>query len=299
MRPVLVGIDPGGSGAEPLSPDYPSGARLARLARASRDEFLYRFDRINLHASGEDCDDALAARNLIPILRGRRVVALGRRVSRAIDASDGPIGEWSVRPGGYVGCYLPHPSGLNRWWNDPGNVRAAEDLMGSVDRPCLHVEGPDGSGKSTLVRYLSGSPRGLEVLPTEGPARSWSECLSRVNRRVRPGIVCDRSSGLVSELVYGPIVRGRALVDEKQIWSVVGSILHAVTFVYCCTPLDHLRHSPREGEDVDHVMSVDEKMEEIYHAYRGIMAKISAMGGRVLSYDYTVNRPSDVSPCVV
>ena len=32
-------------------------------------------------------------------------------------------------PSGRKGVAVPHPSGLNRWWNDPTNYRAAESML--------------------------------------------------------------------------------------------------------------------------------------------------------------------------
>ena len=55
--------------------------------------------------------------NALPYLPWGRVVLLGRRVQRAFGVSTlEPFGVWSGSK-----LFAPHPSGLNRWWNDRGN----------------------------------------------------------------------------------------------------------------------------------------------------------------------------------
>ncbi len=284
MRTIIVGLSPG-SGPIPLDPSRGSGARLASLSGLSGEEFLDRFDRVNLRPSVDsEVGDQKLVENLLPVLRGRRVIALGRSVSDALGIGEGWF-RWSLR-GGFVGASIPHPSGLSRWWNDPRNVDSAGEFMRRAIRPCVHVEGPDGSGKSTLVPELA-RILSLDAVPTDDPPRSWNECLGRIERRIEPGLVCDRSSGLVSELVYGPVLRGRAIVDEEVVWSVVRSLIHAVVFVYCRPPRDAIRPTFRDSEDPEHVRGVLERSEALGNRYDEVMSRMSRMGARVVCHDWT------------
>jgi hypothetical protein len=54
----------------------------------------------------------------------RRIFAVGRRAAWALGCSDG---EWGTIDGSVV--LLPHPSGLDRWWNDPGELSQLRGKM--------------------------------------------------------------------------------------------------------------------------------------------------------------------------
>lgn len=80
-----------------------------------------------------------AARELIPDMDGRRVVLLGSRLPRALYLEESPF-EWrdvDVTESGFHMRYavIPHPSGLNRVYNDPVNVeRASATLREALER---------------------------------------------------------------------------------------------------------------------------------------------------------------------
>lgn len=291
---VIVGLDPGNNGREPLDPDYPSGKRLADLMGLSGEDFR-RIDRVNLHSSPRPVgEDPRAASNLRPILRGRRVLALGERVARAIGVRE-DLMRWELS-GEFVAARVPHPSGRCRRWNDPENAARAREFLSGSRRPCVHLEGTDGSGKTTLARELS-AIGGLALVGTEDPPTSWEECLARVERRVSPGLVCDRSSGLVSELVYGPVLRGGCLVEEEKLWEVVRAVRESVVFVYCRPPDEAVSPTFREGEDPGHVRGVRERRGQLQARYDEVMARVSREGCRVVRYDRTRQTPREVMAC--
>ena len=131
MKLLIIGEAPGPSGAAD-----PLGGRasrfLAQLADRSQDAFLLAVERRNLLDSWPGGDGegsafplyaaAEAARVVRPTLDGRRVLLLGR------------VGQvFGIQQGWYEWVYLgtarvarfPHPSGLNRLWNDQAERRAA------------------------------------------------------------------------------------------------------------------------------------------------------------------------------
>lgn len=65
------------------------------------------------------CDHTLAS-----IAGGRRALLLGRRVAASVGCGRVPYLRW-VDVGGVEAAVVPHPSGVNRWWNDPANREAA------------------------------------------------------------------------------------------------------------------------------------------------------------------------------
>lgn len=139
---VIVGQEPKANHPDdPLSPNNPmwSGARLARLADLDHAEYRRVFCRINLRYESSEskfCTNArtrasatLIANRLYP---GDTLIVLGSSVQRSfdhiftflgpLDISIDPLKEIQV-------VMLPHPSGLNRFWNDPMNTLAASVLM--------------------------------------------------------------------------------------------------------------------------------------------------------------------------
>lgn len=116
-KPLLVGeLNP--FGADPYYALYPlpsgsSGGRLARLLGLSMTAYLRRFDRANLCTGSWS---APAARAAAAELRRRegKIVLLGAKVRGAFGLDLEPF---SVQDRFVV---IPHPSGLNRAWGEPG-----------------------------------------------------------------------------------------------------------------------------------------------------------------------------------
>jgi len=157
VRPVLVGIAPSrpGSEGQPLSAlgGRSTGATLAELAGLSASQYMMRFDRVNLCATtqastirtsvGRPYAEMLAG----SLLRGRRVVLLGMNVVECFGLEEFrcDLAEWfdtrEIRPqAGWAGyragmvppfnyAILPHPSGRNRWYNEPANRERARAFM--------------------------------------------------------------------------------------------------------------------------------------------------------------------------
>jgi len=139
-RPLFIGQAPGHPG--PVRPlEGRNGKRLASLLGVSVEEYLSGTDRVNLlneypgRAGNGDAfplDAArAAAREMLPRLKGRVVILLGRGVARAFGVRANFL-EIEHRDG-VTFATIPHPSGRNRWWNDPANVeRAARFLRENV-----------------------------------------------------------------------------------------------------------------------------------------------------------------------
>lgn len=59
-----------------------------------------------------------------PFARVDQVVCAGRRVANAMGLAHVPLLSYHEGDDGIKWYALPHPSGLSRWWNYPGNVEA-------------------------------------------------------------------------------------------------------------------------------------------------------------------------------
>lgn len=104
-------------------PDGCSGHRLCCLILGmSRSDYLSTFDRVNLCNRQWDTKEA-AARALT--LGGRKCILLGSKVARAFEI---PFRPFTLFRRDTV-LVLPHPSGLCRLWNVPGNIDLARRLV--------------------------------------------------------------------------------------------------------------------------------------------------------------------------
>jgi len=149
VKPLFVGQAPSESlpvGARALSGR--SGRRLASLAGLTLDEFLAAADTVNVFdaftgKAGKkgDAFPLAEARHRADVLRRANadretVVLLGSLVAAAFDLdelADAPCswyhgaGDSTQRVG-----FLPHPSGIDRWYNDAANVKRAARFVRSA-----------------------------------------------------------------------------------------------------------------------------------------------------------------------
>lgn len=129
MRPLLIGEAPSKNEPLPRPLEGRIGYKLARFAGITFDEYVTRFERINLLDVRQDTTEhgftfdryaaAIRARHVMAALDNDRVVvALGKRVGGVIGASK-PYFEPHHLDRGITLYVVPHPSGVNRLWNDP------------------------------------------------------------------------------------------------------------------------------------------------------------------------------------
>lgn len=145
MKPLLVGEAPGRNG-DPCRPlEGKVGRRLAALFGLTFDGYLEAFVRTNLldfwpgqngkGAAFVIVDAEMVACTLVRkrFKRGRVVLLLGKRVARAF-GTKGDYFDEQVVNGARV-YVVPHPSGVNRWYNDSTNVEHVRRFMKQVVRP--------------------------------------------------------------------------------------------------------------------------------------------------------------------
>ncbi len=133
QKPILVGeYNPYGS--DPYYALYPmpqgcAGERLCcDILGMYKKDYLEVFDRTNLCAGSWSITKA---REKAESLRGRYAVLLGSKVCAAYDVPFEPFAsQYPGTPEGGGGILvLPHPSGRNRMWSDPDNLKRARDAM--------------------------------------------------------------------------------------------------------------------------------------------------------------------------
>lgn len=127
--------------------DGASGRKLAELTGLSHDEFLERFETRNLlngypgrsDTGGDLFTLALASEAATKATHdwadGDVVVLAGRHVARAFGVYDLPYFQVAHVWGGVSLVVIPHPSSINRLWNDPEtSERAARALAWALGK---------------------------------------------------------------------------------------------------------------------------------------------------------------------
>lgn len=145
MRPVVLGMNNPHSDdpEDALSPTFrgSAGRRLYQMIResdptVSEADYLCCLDRRNLVSEGDwsNAHARVFATDMVTSLQGRWVVMLGSLVPSALGLKhDGKWYQWHDGKG-LTFCVVPHPSGLNRLYNDAGYRRQTGTLLVSLIR---------------------------------------------------------------------------------------------------------------------------------------------------------------------
>lgn len=142
MSLLIVGEMPGvrdapGAGALGLGSGYrSSGDHLASLAGTGRADSLGRV--VNLITTRREswpaAEAAISAGWLLASAPEDRWLLLGRRVAVAVGLARWTLLAW-VRHEGRSMAVFPHPSGRNRWYNDPTHRAAAQRFLQTLHPP--------------------------------------------------------------------------------------------------------------------------------------------------------------------
>lgn len=140
MKPLLVGeLNPYGIDPKfalyPV-PKYASGARLAEILNLSRGRYLDRFDRVNLCIGEWSMKEARLTAEKILNQERDVVILLGRKVATAFDVHVDLLTACLVGDGA-TAYVIPHPSGLNRFWNEPDARERVRALLAPVLKEVL------------------------------------------------------------------------------------------------------------------------------------------------------------------
>lgn len=153
MKPIIMGQAPARIMRSHKAFDGLSGQRLIKFMGLPTIMHLHHlFDcrnlmdkypgRANVGDMFPQHEASLAARLQARDLLGRVVVILGRGVAESFDLGWTPWLTWVCVRGAKVSV-VPHPSGVNRWWNDETNLRNGRSFLtqfakqvaaGEVDR---------------------------------------------------------------------------------------------------------------------------------------------------------------------
>lgn len=166
----------------------------------------------------------------------------------------------------------------------------------------LVVEGPDGSGKSTFIqevtRQLRESFIAYELPPrhctsTGGPVPDLATWIEDDRKRWswhRPSVAVWDRHPLISEPIYGPLIRGSIQLgfDNAQVYAGWWRdfIQSGAVFVFCLPPLEKVLENL---ERTEHMAGITTTVTEaIYASYMTTAARLCAEGpGRAVVWDYT------------
>lgn len=143
----------------------------------------------------------------------------------------------------------------------------------------IFIEGADNSGKTKLIEKLVNDIKS----PTLNVNSNFGCKPSMINQRAMlqlgtTGTIHDRSR-VISELVYGPIIRDRVQLRPTTIQAFYNS---RPLVIYCRPPLGKiLDNGSREQMD-----GVLENHKEIVLAYDEVMKEMARFGVRVVNYDW-------------
>lgn len=149
------------------------------------------------------------------------------------------------------------------------------------------IEGPDGSGKSTLISQLRASTElYCHVLSTSGPPPGFNAVIEELgwlaNFPRSLFLICDRYR-LISETIYGPILRGKSLVGAFNMHLIAEAEVDAI--IYCRPRLETIVENVRRTKAAQ-LSGIWEHLGEIVQAYDELFDFISDSETRVINYDY-------------
>lgn len=165
------------------------------------------------------------------------------------------------------------------------------------------VEGPDCSGKSTLMKRLREADLNAQKVIRERPeVRFFSMLGGRTEPHIvtrrrtyeliyshsREVVICERFHP-ISDQVYRSLDGGKRIFSPLEYTSIMASVQSSIV-VYCRTSLHAARtvgHKPSGDDDSRWMEFVDQKLPEIYEAYDRTMTRLSLMGVRIIRYDWT------------
>lgn len=151
------------------------------------------------------------------------------------------------------------------------------------------VEGPDGSGKTTLIKKLRETlPCYTWILASNSQPKSTQDLLeyvSWVQSHPSPQLLlCDRYP-VISESIYAKILGRECLTDTFLMSSFSRHLVEdRTTIIYCRPPTDQIKENVRKSS---HREGVKENIEKIIGEYDTCMYSLLEHNVQVFTHDYT------------
>lgn len=152
------------------------------------------------------------------------------------------------------------------------------------------VEGVDASGKSTLLENARLEIKKKYFVLLRHSQRPYTphdvmDFLDLIENTILPNLVVDRHP-LISEPIYGPILRGENLVagfEDKD--SATKRLKHTIErIIYCRPPAYQIKENLHR---LPQLKGVKENIQNLIEAYDQRMVELEKAGMKVFHYDYT------------
>jgi len=144
------------------------------------------------------------------------------------------------------------------------------------------VEGFDGSGKTTLCKYISEK---YNVLVTRSPGpKTRKEMISWIDTcTMVPPTLMDRFT-LISERVYGPILREKCELADYDIYYLCENLVIRVNplIIFCRPSIEKIIKGLKSEDHMDGVL---DNCVRLIKAYDDIAIDMRARGFKMLLYD--------------
>lgn len=161
------------------------------------------------------------------------------------------------------------------------------------------LEGPDGGGKTTLLKELSDHYFSIPVhdRASEGVSGPVKDLFTWAHKdigswRDKQLHFYDRHP-LVSEYIYGPVVRG-TMDPRFHTTHLRRRLAQRSLVIVCLPPLDAVRASVSAERDMPGVTT---HIDAIWHLYASLRASWPSTSG-IVFYDYTEDDPRDLYPYI-
>lgn len=150
------------------------------------------------------------------------------------------------------------------------------------------TEGIDGSGKSTIISEIC-LMTGRSIKHAGGPPVDATNYLKRLDQyRVLPeAVLCDRHP-LISELIYGRILRGHTVIGEDILWKCIITCIvrNNPIFLWCEPSKDtDILLQDKVHKSEKHLVEVFASRHRIAEQYKKMGLALKDMGAKVIVYD--------------
>ena len=122
------------------------------------------------------------------------------------------------------------------------------------------IEGPDGTGKSTLAEALS-TATGRPIVRSPGPPKNKQEIIERAEAALSTdGVIFDRHP-IISEWVYGAFRPTGTMLPDRY----MDALLKQSNFIVWCNR--SMNHTIKVHDTLDHLKMVEERHDAIAARY--------------------------------
>ena len=150
------------------------------------------------------------------------------------------------------------------------------------------VDGVDNTGKTTLAQELA-EKYDLPLRKSTGPQKDNPEIVkefiySTLERDLQDEVIYDRHA-LITEKVYGPVLRGKNVLEEIEDSYYLLYMFKQTRplIIYTVLPAEEIKAT---FEERDQLEGVYENVDELYRRFNKLAGQLRSAGFQVIKYNY-------------